>query len=142
MTIVLNPVWVNGVQKIKVVPQAPPKPPRGLVPPALDDSVHFTRCLKQLRSKDKSIEKYIYLTQLKDADHRTFYKLCMENMPEITPLIYTPTVGDACLQFSHIYRKPEGLYVSIKDKGNIGKVLRNWPRINEARIAVVTDGKS
>jgi len=140
MTIVLNPVWINGVQKLKVVPQAPPKPPRGLAPPALDESLHTVRCLRQLRSKDKNIEKYIYLTQLKDADPRTFYKLCLANMPEITPLIYTPTVGDACLQFSHIYRRPEGLYVSLKDKGSIGKVLRNWPRIDDARIAVVTDG--
>ncbi|PCH35116.1 malate dehydrogenase [Wolfiporia cocos MD-104 SS10] len=140
MTIVLNPVWVNGVQKLKVVPQPPPKPPRGLAPPALDESIHKSRSLQQLRSKDKSLEKYIYLTQLKHADPRTFYKLCLDNMSEITPLIYTPTVGDACLNFSHIYRRPEGLYVSIRDKGNIAQVLRNWPRIDEARIAVVTDG--
>jgi malate dehydrogenase (oxaloacetate-decarboxylating)(NADP+) len=84
-------------------------PPRGLAPPALDDSVHLTRCLAQLRSKDKPIEKYIYLSQLKDADPRTFYRLCSTHMVELTPLIYTPTVGDACLQFSHIYRRPEGL---------------------------------
>lgn len=112
MTIVLNPVWVNGVQKLKAVPQPLPKPARGLVPTALDESLHAIRCMNQLRSKDKSIEKYIYLTQLKDADPHIFYKLCLENMPEITPLIYTPTVGDACLQFSHIYRRPEGLVSS------------------------------
>ncbi|EMD35637.1 hypothetical protein CERSUDRAFT_85576 [Gelatoporia subvermispora B] len=140
MTIVLTPVWSNGTQKLKVISQTPPAPKRGLTPLALDESVHTVRCLNQLRSKDKSIEKYIYLFQLKDADPRMFYKLCLANMSEITPLIYTPTVGDACLQFSHIYRRPEGLFVSLKDKGNIGKVLRNWPRIDEARISVVTDG--
>ncbi|KAH9836244.1 malic enzyme [Rhodofomes roseus] len=140
MTIVLNPVWVNGVQKLKAVPQPPPRPARGLVPTSLDESLHAVRCLNQLRSKDKSIEKYIYLTQLKDADPRIFYKLCLDNLAEFTPLIYTPTVGDACLQFSHIYRRPEGLYISYKDKGSIAKVLRNWPRIDEGRIAVVTDG--
>ncbi|KAI0783818.1 malic enzyme [Abortiporus biennis] len=142
MTIVLTPYWSNGVQKLKVVgrPTPPPRPPYGLTPPALDDSVHHTRCLAQLRSKDKGIEKYIYLSQLKDADPNIFYKICLNNMAEITPLIYTPTVGDACLQFSHIYRRPEGLYVSIKDKGKIGQVLRNWPRTDEARISVVTDG--
>lgn len=80
-----------------------------MAPPVLDTAVHKTRCLAQLRSKDKSIEKYIYLTQLKDADHSMFYRLCLEHMAEITPLIYTPTVGDACLQYSHIYRRPEGL---------------------------------
>lgn len=84
-------------------------PIRGLTPPALDEATHITRCLAQLRSKDKPIEKYIYLAQLKDADPRAFYKICGSNLSEITPLIYTPTVGDACLQFSHIYRRPEGL---------------------------------
>ncbi|KAF9009971.1 hypothetical protein BDQ17DRAFT_1347251 [Cyathus striatus] len=61
-------------------------------------------------------------------------------MSEITPIIYTPTVGDACIQYSHIYRRPEGLFVSIKDKGNIKNVLRNWPKMDDARISVVTDG--
>ncbi|KAH9932963.1 malic enzyme [Fomitopsis serialis] len=113
----LNPVWVNGVQKLRPSHNvSPPKPARGLVPTALDESLHAVRCMNQLRSKTKSVQ-------------------------EITPLIYTPTVGDACLQFSHIYRRPEGLVIiSYKDKGNILKVLRNWPRIDEGRIAVVTDG--
>lgn len=129
MTIVLTPYWSNGVQKLRMAPQrtclrvcfswypissdtlfaAPPKPAHGLTPPALDSSIHALRCLAQLRSKDKSIEKYIYLTQLKDADPDIFYKLCLENMAEFTPLIYTPTVGDACIQFSQNYRRPEGL---------------------------------
>ena len=101
--------------------------------------MHTTRCLAQLRSKDRCIEKYIYLSALKDHDPSMFYKLCLKNMAEITPLIYTPTVGDACLQYSHIYRRPEGLvsnvsvlvhlirciltapfqFISINDKGNI-----------------------
>ncbi|KAL0959834.1 hypothetical protein HGRIS_011511 [Hohenbuehelia grisea] len=140
MTIVLTPYWSEGVQKLKMAPQPPPKPAHGLLPPAMDSSIHAVRCLKQLRSKDKSIEKYIYLTQLKDADHNMFYHLCLENMAEITPLIYTPTVGDACLQFSHNYRRPEGLFISIKDKGKIRSILQNWPLKNEARISVVTDG--
>ncbi|KAJ8520289.1 hypothetical protein ONZ45_g2845 [Pleurotus djamor] len=109
MTIVLTPYWSNGVQKLKMGPQPPAKPAHGLTPPALDGNVHAIRCLAQLRSKDKNIEKYIYLTQLKDADVNMFYKLCTENMSEFTPLIYTPTVGDACLQFSQNYRRPEGI---------------------------------
>jgi hypothetical protein len=108
---------------------APAKPLHGFLPPSYDESVHTIRCLAQLRSKDKDIEKYIYLTQLKDTDPPMFYRLCLDHMPvrqpipsprhnqtniflafqEITPLIYTPTVGDACLQFSHNYRRPEGL---------------------------------
>ena len=85
------------------------RPKRGLVPPALDAEIHIRRSLMQLRSKDNNLEKYIYLSHLKNEDTSTFYKLCLEHMPEITPIIYTPTVGDACLNFSHIYRRPEGL---------------------------------
>ncbi|KAL1673705.1 hypothetical protein EV122DRAFT_293981 [Schizophyllum commune] len=113
---------------------------RGLLPPALDATTHHHRCLAQLRSKDKPLEKYIYLTSLKHTDPDMFFKLCMNYMSECTPIIYTPTVGDACLQFSNIYRRPDGLFVSIKDKGSIGEVLRNWPRMDDARISVVTDG--
>lgn len=128
MTIILTPYWSNGVQKLRMMPQrmltfsslkklsptqryltAPSKPKRGLVPPMLEDSIHSQRCLAQLRSKDKSIEKYIYLSALKSEDPSMFYKLCLNNMAEFTPIIYTPTVGDACLQYSHIYRRPEGL---------------------------------
>ncbi|KAF9548182.1 malate dehydrogenase [Agrocybe pediades] len=139
MTIILTPYWQNGVQKLKVAgPPAPPK--RGLVPPKLDHDIHILRCLEQLRSKDKNLEKYIYLSHLKTEDPSIFYRLCIDHMAEITPIIYTPTVGDACVNFSHIYRRPEGLYVSIEDKGKISSVINNWPRLDEARISVVTDG--
>ncbi|GLB42386.1 putative malic enzyme [Lyophyllum shimeji] len=140
MTIVLTPYWSNGVQKLKVAHQPPAKPKHGLTPPTLDDETHATRCLLQLRSKDKNIEKYIYLSMLKEQDPNMFYRLCLRYMSEFTPIIYTPTVGDACLQYSHIYRRPEGLFISIKDKGNIRNVIRNWPKLDEARISVVTDG--
>ncbi|KAL5522749.1 hypothetical protein ACEPAG_8767 [Sanghuangporus baumii] len=141
MTRVLIPVWsAEGVQKLKVAPELPTKPVRGLTPPALNTSVHVVRCHCQLRSKDKPIEKYIYLSQLKQADENMFYYICLQNLTEVTPLIYTPTVGDACLQFSHIYRKPEGIFISIEDKGSIGSILQSWPRKEEARISVVTDG--
>jgi malate dehydrogenase (oxaloacetate-decarboxylating)(NADP+) len=134
MTVASAPYWTNGVQKLKAVSQrmffllkvlaifslcasgclkAAPQPPshlkHGLFPPALDVNIHVQRCLMQLRSKDKNLEKYIYLSHLKTGDTSTFYKLCLEHMSEITPIIYTPTVGDACLHFSHIYRRPEGL---------------------------------
>ncbi|KAG6831842.1 hypothetical protein H0H87_003641 [Tephrocybe sp. NHM501043] len=140
MTIVLTPYWSNGVQKLKVAAQPPPKPKYGLTPPALTDEIHALRCLNQLRSKDKNIEKYIYLSMLKEQDPSMFYKLCLRYMSEFTPIIYTPTVGDACLQYSHIYRRPEGLFISIKDKGKIRDVIKNWPKLDEARISVVTDG--
>ncbi|EJD45380.1 malic enzyme [Auricularia subglabra TFB-10046 SS5] len=142
MVRVLTPYIVDGVQKLKVAPEPPARPAKGLEPPTLRENpdVHYQRCLHQLRSKDKAIERHIYLQQLKHADEHMFFKITLENMAEVTPLIYTPTVGDACLQYSANFRRPEGLFVSYKDKGSIGKVIRNWPRREEARIAVVTDG--
>jgi len=135
MTIVLTPYWCNGVQKLRVahprkflsltcgilsypVVGFPPfsanktvlqAPKHGLLPPGYDNTIHLQRCLTQLRSQDNSLEKYIYLSHLKNEDAPTFYKLCLQHMTEITPIIYTPTVGDACLNFSRIYRHPEGL---------------------------------
>ncbi|KAF8205441.1 malic enzyme [Mycena galopus ATCC 62051] len=140
MTIVLTPYWSNGVQKLKMAPQPPPKPAHGLTPPTLNDEVHAQRCMAQLRSKDKDIEKYIYLSALKEQDPHMFYRLCLAHMPEFTPIIYTPTVGQACQEYSKNYRRPEGLFVSIKDKGKIRSVLKAWPKIDDARISVVTDG--
>lgn len=151
------------------------KPKRSLFPPVFEESSHALRCLEQLRSKDQSIEKYIYLSSLKEYNPQMFYKLCLENMSEFTPIIYTPTVGDACLQYSHIYRRPEGLVrvqniitgtdlminfafssFPLKTKATFVKVcfqmyglnvsylflvINSWPKIDEARISVVTDGK-
>ncbi|KAJ7512912.1 hypothetical protein B0H11DRAFT_1947961 [Mycena galericulata] len=140
MTIVLTPYWSNGVQKLKMAPLPPPKPPHGLTPPTLEDGVHAIRCMKQFRSKDKDIEKYIYLSMLKEQDPHMFYRLCLDHMSEFTPIIYTPTVGQACQEYSHNYRRPEGLFVSVKDKGKIRSILRSWGKIDDARISVVTDG--
>ncbi|KAJ7038012.1 hypothetical protein C8F04DRAFT_1091066 [Mycena alexandri] len=140
MTIVLTPYWSNGVQKLKMAAQPPPRPAHGLTPPTLEDGVHAMRCMKQFRSKTTNIEKYIYLSMLKEQDPHMFYRLCLDHMSEFTPIIYTPTVGQACQEYSHNYRRPEGLFVSIKDKGKIKSVLRAWPKFDDARISVVTDG--
>ncbi|KAG8861036.1 hypothetical protein FRB91_011072 [Serendipita sp. 411] len=139
---ILTPQFVDGIFKgLKIAPTPPSPPAHGLAPPALDSNNQYKRCLLQLRSKgERSLEKYIFLSSLKQWDEEMFYAILIANMPEITPLIYTPTVGEACLEFSHIYRKPEGLYVSIDDKGNIKNVLKNWPKKNDTRITVVTDG--
>ncbi|KAF8272828.1 malate dehydrogenase [Lactarius quietus] len=115
-------------------------------PPAFSHATHRSRCLAQLRSKHNSLEKYIYLNGLKDRDPTLFYTILYDNMREsdlsreMVPILYTPTVGDACTNYSHIWRRPEGMYVSIGDKGRIREVLSTWPNVREARIAVVTDG--
>ncbi len=107
---------------------------------------HRLRCLTQLRSKDNGLEKYIYLNGLKERNPNLFYEVLLTNMLEIVPILYTPTVrfflvhpggrkpyaylsaqvGDACSNYSHIWRRPEGLYVTIESKGHIRDVLRTW----------------
>ncbi|KAG1826641.1 malate dehydrogenase [Suillus variegatus] len=142
MSIVLTPYWSpdEGIQKLKIEARAKAPAAPGLAPPVFSTKAQLDRTLLQLRSRTSPIEKYTFLAQAKQADVEAFYKLCLEYMPEIIPIIYTPTVGDACLQYSKIYRNPEGLFISLKDKGRIGNILRNWPLANEARISVVTDG--
>ncbi|KAH7922038.1 hypothetical protein BV22DRAFT_1106847 [Leucogyrophana mollusca] len=109
-------------------------------PPHFTNTDHRQRCLVQLRSKNIPLEKYIYLNGLKGRDSNLFYDILLENMQEMVPILYTPTVGDACVNYSHIWRRPEGLYVSIEDKGRIREVLSTWPNLHDSRIAVVTDG--
>ncbi|KIJ29671.1 hypothetical protein M422DRAFT_214912 [Sphaerobolus stellatus SS14] len=114
---------------------------RGLLPPAFCPKNHGARTLAQMREKPTGLDRYIFLNGLKGRDPALFYDLLLHNMPEMIPILYTPTVGDACVNYSSIWRRAEGLYVSIHDKGRIEEVLRNWPcGAADARIAVVTDG--
>ncbi|KNZ80968.1 NADP-dependent malic enzyme [Termitomyces sp. J132] len=114
--------------------------PAPRTPPYFFNTDHRQRCLEQLRSKTDPLEKYIYLSGLKERDSNLFYEVLLGNMLEIIPILYTPTVGDACSQYSHIWRRPEGLYVGIQNRGRIRDVLRTWSGGVNSRIAVVTDG--
>lgn len=112
----------------------------GLLPPAVETSaMQSLRCLKQLALKEAGIDKYLYLSTLRSANPHLFYRLITEHIKDLTPIIYTPTVGEACIQWSHNYVQPEGLYLSFADRGKIGKVLQNWPQ-DRVEITVVTDG--
>ncbi|KAH0831914.1 hypothetical protein J3R83DRAFT_12797 [Lanmaoa asiatica] len=110
-------------------------------PPHFTHTDHRQRCLEQLRSRSVPLDKYIYLNGLKGRDSNLFYDILLGNMSEMIPILYTPTVGEACVNYSHIWRRPEGLYVSIQDKGRIRDVLASWPNVDDSRIAVVTDGE-
>ena len=111
----------------------------GLIPPAVEEQdVQLERCLKQLSRKEKAIDKYLYLSGLRNTNVHLFYRLATKHIKDIAPLIYTPTVGDACLQWSHNYVQPEGLYLSYADKGHVASILHNWPQ--NVEITVVTDG--
>ena len=112
----------------------------GLIPPNVESQeTQKNRCLKQLSQKTAPIDKYLYLTTLRNTNVHLFYRLLVGNVKEFTPLIYTPVVGEACQKWSELYQHPEGLYLSYSDKGNITSVLQNWPQPN-VEITVVTDG--
>ncbi len=112
----------------------------GLLPPRVESSdIQAQRCLKQLAQKTENIEKYLYLSGLRNTNIHLFYRLLVEHTKLLAPLIYTPTVGEACLKWSHNYVQPEGLYLSYSDRGHIAQVLHNWPQRN-VEMTVVTDG--
>jgi malate dehydrogenase (oxaloacetate-decarboxylating)(NADP+) len=113
----------------------------GLLPPRVFTlAEQEARTLASLRSKPSPIEKYIYLTNLQNRNEVLFYRLVLNHIEEMVPLIYTPTVGEACLQYGAIYRRPRGLFLSLRHRGRIAEVLRNWPHPG-ARLIVVTDGE-
>lgn len=112
----------------------------GLLPPTFESyETQAQRCLKQLALKPSPIEKYNYLSQLRMTNTHLFYRLTIDHMKELTPIIYTPVVGEACQKWSEIYVQPEGMYLSFADKGHISSVLQNWPH-SQVEITVVTDG--
>ncbi len=112
----------------------------GLIPPAIETvDVQLKRCLRQLARKTCSIEQYLYLSGLRNTNVHLFYRLLVQHIKDIAPLIYTPTVGQACQEWHLNYVQPEGLYISYSDRGNIATVLNNWPEKN-VEITVITDG--
>jgi malate dehydrogenase (oxaloacetate-decarboxylating)(NADP+) len=114
---------------------------RGLLPPrvfTLKEQV--ARALTNIRGKSTALDKYVYLSTLQTRNEVLFYRVVLDHLEEIMPIIYTPTVGQACLEYGTILGAPRGLFLSIKDKGRVESVLRNWPH-REARLIVVTDGE-
>lgn len=113
----------------------------GLLPPhMLTMEEQKMRVLSSVRAESTSLGKYLDLIALQDRNETLFYNLISENIEEFLPIIYTPTVGLACQQFGQIFRRPRGMYISIRDKGFVKKILRNWPR-KIVDIIVVTDGE-
>ncbi len=98
------------------------------------------RVLENLRRLHEPLNKYIALEALHDRNETLYYRVVIDNIDEMMPVIYTPTVGLACQQFGHIYRRPRGLYVSGADRGRVAHLLANWPT-RAVDIIVVTDGE-
>ena len=114
---------------------------RGLLPArvqTMDEQVE--RTLENFRKKPNDLEKYIYLTGLQDRNRTLFYRVVIDHLDEMMPIIYTPTVGQACLEYGHIFRRPRGIFISAKDRGRMPEILRNWA-FRDIRIIVVTDGE-
>ena len=85
------------------------------------------RTLKHIRRQPTDLEKYIELSALHDRNETLFFRVVCDNIDEMQPLIYTPTVGLACQRYGHIYQRPRGLFIGANDRGRVEQVLRNWP---------------
>jgi malate dehydrogenase (oxaloacetate-decarboxylating)(NADP+) len=114
---------------------------KGLLPPRITtQEEQQARIIENFRGKTSALEKYIYLISLQDRNEHLFYRTLMAHLEEMLPIIYTPTVGEACVRFGSIFRRPRGLYVTVNDRGRVREVLRNWPE-PKVRMIVVTDGE-
>jgi malic enzyme len=112
----------------------------GLVPPTVATmSEQLTRVYENFKAKPTDIERYIHLASLQDRNETLFFRLVHEHIDEMMPIVYTPIVGEACQKFSHIYRRPRGLYIAYEDRDKIETMLRNHGRA--PAVIVVTDGE-
>ncbi|KAK3308055.1 uncharacterized protein B0T15DRAFT_95578 [Chaetomium strumarium] len=133
-----EPMWNKGLSFTPE--QRIAKNLTGLIPHVMEDaSKQCERALKVIRSRQTSIDKYMYLSNIKAQNVDLFYRLLIDNAKELMPLVYTPTIGDVCLQYSTLYTRPEALYISIKQRKSMRTILRNW-RYQNPEICVVTDG--
>jgi len=114
---------------------------RGLLAPrVLTIEDQLVRVLGNARRSATDLDRYIFLASLQDRNMTLYYRLLLENLEELMPIIYTPTVGQACLEYSHILRRPHGIFVTAADRGRIADLLLN-ARIQDIRVIVVTDGE-
>ena len=98
------------------------------------------RVMTNLERLPRDIDRYMLLSSLQERNEQLFYQTLTAHIERLLPLIYTPTVGEACREFSHIAREPKGLFITPKDRGRIRKILANWP-YRDIRVIVVTDGQ-
>jgi len=113
---------------------------RGLLPAHVQSmEMQAVRVMTNLRSLPSDLEKYVALNALHDRNEALFFRIVIDHIDEIQPLIYTPTVGLACQRFGHIFQRPRGLFIGVNDRGRISEVLGNWPY--EAKLIVATDGE-
>ena len=113
----------------------------GLLPPAVTTiDLQVARRRAEIANLGDDLQKYLVLSDLQARNERLFYAVLMSDPATYMPLVYTPTVGEACQKFAHIFRSPRGMYLPISAKGRIQEILRNWPE-KDVRFIVVTDGE-
>ncbi len=113
----------------------------GLLPPVVETiEEQEVRIMENYDKKSSNIEKYIFLMSLLDHNMTLFNRVLVNHLEEMMPIIYTPTVGEACQEYSHILRRPQGLFLAANQKGRYAELLRQWPG-KDVRVIVVTDGE-
>ena len=113
---------------------------QGLLPPAVETlTQQVARVLDNLRRQATDLDRHLYLRALHARNETLYYRTVLDHLEQTLPLIYTPTVGQACQEFSRCFQAPHGLYVTAQDRGRIRELLRRWPRTG-VRVIVVTDG--
>jgi malate dehydrogenase (oxaloacetate-decarboxylating)(NADP+) len=112
----------------------------GLVPDVTEtEDLQLQRMMMQLANKNTDLDRYIYLINLLDHNETLFYRAVMSDPARFLPIVYDPTIGEACLKFGHIYRQARGMYLSITRRGKVKEILKNWPQ-KDVRFICVTDG--
>jgi malate dehydrogenase (oxaloacetate-decarboxylating)(NADP+) len=114
---------------------------QGLLPYAVATQAQLVdRAMNGLRRLPRDLDRYLALSSMQERNEHLFYRTVIDNLVEVLPWIYTPTVGEACKEFSHIVREPKGFFITPDDKGRIAKILGNWHE-KDIRVIVVTDGQ-
>ncbi len=114
---------------------------RGLLPhQVIPQEVQEARVLENFHTAPTDLARYTILTNLQDRNESLFYRVVTDNIETMMPIIYTPTVGQACQEFSHLFRRSRGMYITIGDRGEVADLLANWPH-DDVRVIVVTDGE-
>ena len=114
---------------------------RGLLPAHVQSQdQQAKRVMENFDRKPTDLEKYIHMIALQDRNETLFYRVVIDHLEKMMPIIYTPTVGQACQEYGHVFRRPRGMFLSADDRGRVAEILRNWP-YEDVRIIVVTDGE-
>src|SRR5216683_1311548 len=113
----------------------------GLIPDVTEtEELQLQRVMMQLGQKNTDLDRYIYLMNLLDHNETLFYRTVMSDPARFLPIVYDPTIGEACLKFGHIYRQARGMYLSITRRGKVKEILKNWPQ-QDVRFICVTDAE-